>query len=405
MKKAAFFFILLIILLSTIILPIQSVYADDNDCTNINDASDKSRCLNDLIAKYQKQLDDARGQEKTLKSQLTFIDTQAKVTELKISEAENQIAKLDHEINDLATRITRLSATVDELSQVLLTRIVQTYKYGNYSAIDLFFSSNGFADLLEKVKYMSVAQANDKKVLYQLQATKTTYNDQKVDKQTRQAQQEKLKKDLKVYQAQLDDQKKQKDNLLKITQNNEAKYQILLAQARAEYLAIQGIIAGRGKESEIGLITQGQKIANIIDGPSCNSSGAHLHFTVVQNKNSLNPFNYLKSIDYRNCSGASCGSGSGDPFNPSGEWDWPLNSPITMNQGYGNTWSINNTWVGNIYSFHNGIDIVSSSLEVKAVKTGILFRGSYNGAGGCALPYVRVKHNEGELETLYLHVL
>lgn len=405
MKKIVSFFIFFSILLATSLFFIQPIYAEEETCANIDDASAKSNCLNDLIAKYQKQLDEVRGQEKTLKSQLTFIDTQAKVTELKIAEAENQIAKLDHEINDLETRITRLSATVDDLSQVLLNRIVQTYKHGNYGPIDLLFSSNGFADLLERVKYIQVAQTNDKKVLYQLQATKTTYNDQKVDKQTRQTQQEKLRKDLKNYQAQLVDQKKQKDELLKITQNNEAKYQILLAQARAEYLAIQGIIAGRGTESKIGLITQGQKIANIIDGPSCNSSGAHLHFTIVQNKNSLNPFNYLKSIDYQNCSGASCGSGSGDPFNPSGEWDWPLNSPITMNQGYGSTWSVNHTWVGNIYSFHNGIDIIGSSLEVKAVKTGILFRGSYTGTGGCALPYVRVKHNEGELETLYLHVL
>lgn len=245
MKKAVFLFFFFSILLSSAVFLAQPVFAEEDNCNSVPDDK-KSVCLNDLIAKYQKQLRDAQGQEKTLKSQLIFIDTQAKVTELKIAEAENQIAKLDHEITDLDTRIVRLSATVDELSQVLLNRIVETYKYGNYSAIDLFFSSNGFSDLINKVKYISVAQANDKKVLYQLQATKTTYNDQKVDKQTRQAQQEKLKKDLNAYQIQLEDQKKAKDKLLKDTQNDEETYQRLLSQAQAQLAAFSSFTASLG---------------------------------------------------------------------------------------------------------------------------------------------------------------
>ena len=235
----------LTLLLTTSVFLTQPVFAEEDNCNNVPDDK-KSVCLNDLIAKYQKQLRDAQGQEKTLKSQLNFIDTQAKVTELKIAEAENQIAKLDHEIVDLDTRIVRLSATVDDLSQVLLNRIVETYKYGNYSAIDLFFSSHGFSDLIGKVKYISVAQANDKKVLYQLQATKTTYNDQKVDKKTRQAQQEKLKKDLNAYQIQLVDQKKAKDKLLKDTQNDEVTYQRLLSHAQEQLAAFSSFTASLG---------------------------------------------------------------------------------------------------------------------------------------------------------------
>lgn len=376
--------------------PIRHVLAQSDD--------EKLQELQQQITQFQQQLDDARGQEKTLKGQLDYIDVQTKLTQAKVDETNYQITKLEKEINDLSSRIVRLSSTVDSITQVLLTRIIQTYKYGNYSAIDLLFSSNGFSDLLQRMKYIQVAQANDKKVLYQLQATKATYNDQKTDKVSRQTQQEKLKNDLSRYQEQLTIQKKEKDALLLVTQNNEAKYQSLLAQARAEYMAIQGIIAGQGKESEVGPVSQGQRIATVINGPSCNSGGPHLHFTVVQNGSTLNPFSYLKSVDYQNCSGSSCDSSDSDSFNPSGSWDWPLNPSIKMNQGYGNTWAVNHSYVGNIYRFHNGLDIEGSSLEVKTVKAGTLFRGSYSGKAGCALPYVRVKHSEGELDTLYLHV-
>ncbi|MDO8619685.1 MAG: hypothetical protein Q7R49_07200 [Candidatus Daviesbacteria bacterium] len=357
------------------------------------------------IAKLEAQLADTKNQEKTLKSQLTLIDGQTQVTTLKIEETNLKIEKLKREITDLSTRIERIATTLDTLSEVLLRRIVQTYRYSDtVSTFNLIFSSQNISDLLGRLKYIQTAQTYDKKKLYELQATKLAYNDQKQDKQTRQIEAEKLNKDLDVYKKQLVNQKRDKDELLKITKNDEAKYQALLAQARAEYLAIQGIIAGRGIENEVGSVNQGQRIATVINSPSCNSGGAHLHFTVVKDGTALNPFNYLNAIDSQNCSGSSCGSSDADPFNPSGGWNWPLNGPIKMNQGYGHTWAVQHTWVGRIYNFHNGIDIEGSSSEVKAVKQGTLFRGSYSGDTGCALPYVRVKHNEEGLETLYLHV-
>jgi len=149
------------------------------------------------IKQVETQLANTQNQEKTLNSQLQFIDAQNKLTQLKIEEAEFQIKKLDKEVNDLSGRIDRLSTSVDAMSEVLLERIVKTYKYSNISTLDLIFSSSGISDLLEKLKYLEVAQANDKKVLYQLQATKSTYNDQKSDRENRQAEEEQARKELK----------------------------------------------------------------------------------------------------------------------------------------------------------------------------------------------------------------
>jgi murein DD-endopeptidase MepM/ murein hydrolase activator NlpD len=73
-----------------------------------------------------------------------------------------------------------------------------------------------------------------------------------------------------------------------------------------------------------------------------------------------------------------------------------------MYQGYGNTWAVKNTWVGRIYNFHNGIDIIGSSTEVKAVADGTLYRGSYS--VGCPLLYVKLAHKDSNITTLYLHV-
>lgn len=354
---------------------------------------EKLKKLSQEIEQYENELKRLQSQANTLSNQIAQYDAQIRLTTLKIEQTQEKI-------NLLGGRIERLESSLSSLIKAFASRAVRTYKMTRISdPFVMLFTSTDLESASSSFFYLRKIQEADRDLLVRLKNVQGIYQEEKNA-------QEKLQNELQDQKEALAVQKAAKGALLAQTRNDEKRYQQLLAAARSEYEAIQAIIAGKGIEERVGNVSQGERIASIIEGPSCNSSGRHLHFIVRQNGTTYNPFNYLRSgIDYENCSGPSCGTEGGDPFNPSGSWDWPISPKIKFTQGYGSTWAIRNTWVGKIYQFHNGIDIDSySSSEVRAVKSGTLYRGSYSGSNGCRLRYVRVDHDDSDLDTLYLHI-
>jgi len=360
--------------------------------------------LTECSSYYSNKLGALSGQAKTLAQALSILNTQIKLTQAKISTNQNQLDKLGVEITDLSSRISSIDYSLTDLTKLFIKRVKETYMYRSTFDAMIIAQTSGIGDAMRVIEYTKKVRDHDRNILITLEKSRLDFDTQKQAKEQKQQEIEALKKKLNADKAALAGQVSAKNQLLAETKNSEEKYQSLLSQVLAELEAINEIIAGKGVETEVGTVTENQRIASIIQSESCNSSAAHLHFIVSKSGTTQNPFNYLSSADHDNCSGSSCGSGDGDAFNPSGSWSWPISPRIKLNQGYGSTWAVHNTWVGGIYKFHNGIDINSESSEVKAVQAGVLYRGSYIGSKGCNLRYVRVDHKDTDLDTFYLHV-
>jgi len=361
--------------------------------TTAESDTDKLDELGKKIEEYSQQITRLQGEASTLSNQIAQFNAQINLAELRIAQTESQI-------NLLGGRIDQLEVSLESLDEAFSSRVEQMYKMTRLddTAPVVMLSSSNISEAVSTYYYLQKIQEADKILLGRLTDARDTYTDQKVEL-------EDLQEVLTTQKAELDSQKTAKASLLAVTRNDEARYQELLSQAKEEYQAIQAIIAGSGDEEEVGHVNTGEKIASVIQGASCNSSGGHLHFIVTQGNDVRNPFDFLNNnISAQNCSGPGA-CNPGDPFNPGGSWEWPLNSPIKYSQGYGATWAVYNTWVGRIYNFHNGIDINNSSNPtVKAVQPGTLYRGSFSGSGGCRLRYVRVDHDDSDIDTYYLHI-
>lgn len=386
--KNSFKKLLIFLALLLLIIFFRTDYVSGQDSTE-----ERMRKLNEEIQQYQNEINRLQSQANTLSNQIAQYDAQIRLTSLKIAETEEKI-------NLLGGRIVLLEDSLVALDNAFTKRANQTYKMTRLGEpLLMLVYAEDLSEIVSSYHYLQRIQEADRDLLIRLEDAQTNYINEKVE-------QEDLQEELEDQKSALDSQKAVKSNLLAVTRNDEKRYQQLLSQAKAEFEAIQAIIAGKGSEEEVRHVGEGETIASVISGPSCNSSGSHLHFIIAQNGTTQNPFTYLiGGVPFENCSGSSCGSSDGDAFNPSGSWNWPINPSIKFTQGYGSTWATRNTWVGRIYSFHNGIDINNDSAPaVKAVRAGTLFRGSYSGSGGCRLRYVRVDHDDSELDTFYLHI-
>ena len=371
--------LLLIIVLIFSLLPLGSVRADKTK-----------------IEELEQKLAQTQTAARTLKSDIVKLDDQAELTSLKIAQTEASLVKLEEEIGVLGGRIDRIRGTLTTQSDKVLIRISNTYKNGQVSPLDLFLSTNDFGKFLTRYKYLKTIQQSDRKILGQLQTTKSSYTNQKETLEDKKVEAEKLKASLDALEATLIRQKKEKENLLVITKNDERTYQALLAQARAEQAAIS-----YGKLTLIREVKAGDTIGNIINGASGCSSGAHLHFEVHKNGSVEDPNNYLKNTSFSYNYPADNYSTYGT-INPHGSLDWPVNDPIEINQGFGS-----HSFAQRFYAsgLHAGIDMDGGGSTVKAVKEGKLYGGSYScgGAYPGTLSFAKVVHNDG-LETYYLHI-
>jgi peptidoglycan hydrolase CwlO-like protein len=347
---------------------------------------------------WEEKIRETQNAATSLSNTITLLNGKINLQQVQIEQTLGEISQLEKEISQLSTRIAGLNISLDRLGAVLVKRVQEQYKRSNVSPMLAFISGDNFTHSLTQLRYVSLAQEQTAKTMQQAEEQKQTYDEQKNLKEQKQKEVEQKKVVLEGQRKLLAQQRADQQQLLTQTKNDEARYQSELAKTLAEAQAIQDIIAGKGSETKVNDVKEGDKIASIILGSSACSNGTHLHFEVVKDGRYSNPAQHLKSIS------AAWNNGPADgPFDFSGNWNWPVENPAKINQGFGMTsWARTGYYNGGP---HTGIDMASkdANYTVKAVKDGTLYRGSVT-CGGRQLRYVRVEHKDEGYNTYYLHV-
>lgn len=362
---------------------------------------DKSEAIgkvSDRIKDLEQQVSRLQSEEKSLSSQIQVMDSQMKLTEYRIDATEQEIGDLEEDIGAADNRINNLEGSLEGITKVLLNRIVATYQIGTIPPLQMLLSADDVENFITRANYLRIAQAHDKKLIYNTVQAKNDYENQKGIFEGKKQRVLSLQTQLEGYTKQLEQDKQAKSDLLRVTKNDEQKYQQLLSAALAERSAIQGVVNSIRLENGTP-VSEGQGIATMGNSgaPYC-STGAHLHFEVRVGGSIVDPSGYLGSGNYSYSYGSDQYSYYGS-VNPTGSWAWPMGGTISIHQGYGSH--------GFAQSFypdgrHTGIDMTSSDQTIKTPKSGTLYRGSTS-CRGVAMNYVAVDHGDN-IVSWYWHV-
>lgn len=316
---------------------------------------DKNKQIEEIqqeINKYEKELVGIATEKDTLENAIKTLDisrqklsADIRVTEQKITNASLNIEKLNIDINDAGRRIGQNDTAIAQ-------SIRKMHEQDSVSLIENILSSENLSDFWNDQNALERFQSSLQTDLASLRIAKKELTTDKEELETRKDDLNEFNTELLSKKKILDDNKKEKNQLLSQTENKESEYQSLLA----EKVALKDAF-----EKELFNIESQLQIA--IDPSKLPSVG-------------------------------------------SGVLAWPLDE-IFITQYFGNTaFATANPQIYN-GSGHNGVDFRAAvGTKVKSALAGTIEGiGNTDAIKGCYSygKWVLVKHNNG-LSTLYAHL-
>jgi membrane-bound lytic murein transglycosylase B len=264
MVKKAIVFVFLVGIFTAFAINKGSNYALAFDCLTLTPSSsdsDKEYCKNELVkieAELQELLQKQSEQKKqtgTLKGDVDFLTSQINALIAKIKARALVISQLKVNITEKSNKITSLSKKIEREHESLAQLLRNTNEFDNETIMHLLLSDNTISNFYSDFEsYSSIKQAVQDSIDV-INGVKKETEIAKADLQKKQNAETDAKAELESAQKKVAQSEAEKKQLLAISKEKEAAYQLLAAQKRAQADKIRSAIfnlAGISQKIEFG---------------------------------------------------------------------------------------------------------------------------------------------------------
>ncbi len=227
-------FLLFIAILGVIISPSLTRADEADDLRDkIAETQDQVDQINKEIAQYEKQLQEVGAEKSTLQAAINELNltrkkllTDISLTQKKIEQATYTIRELEIDIDDSESKIARNDS-------ILASALRDIHAADGESLIETVLANESISDLWVSLDQMEQVQNTIYAQLADLRALKSDLEGQHTKQRSERENLTAFKDNLAGQQKVIDENAKNKNDLLAVTKNKEAEYQALLAEKQA----------------------------------------------------------------------------------------------------------------------------------------------------------------------------
>ena len=180
------------------------------------------------IKKYQKDLEAVGKQENTLQNQINRMNKEIAILNLNIKKTQTQIIETGLKIDELKNQVYVKEDEIESRKEKLAHIILLMSQSESGNLLSLAFSTKNLSDFFSQQESLANLQRDVKVSLDELKTFKSVLENFKKDKETQQAELKNLNEELGNQWQITNEQKTEKDSLLKDTRNKEKEYQRII---------------------------------------------------------------------------------------------------------------------------------------------------------------------------------
>jgi peptidoglycan hydrolase CwlO-like protein len=238
-------FLSLLLFFLLLVIPSYAIDCDGAPPSGI----DKKDEIQAYIDSCTVKISGLQKEQTSLKQAISTLNSKIYLAQAQISQTQTQILAVEKDIEVLGGVLDKVNESSSVLKKIYLARVQEAYRRIRVDSTQLLFSTANFGDYFSKLKYLNTIKSKDQIILSELEKSRLDYDTRRQAKLEKQQEIEKLKKKLESQKIVLNQQQKDKQNLLTITASDEKKYQKLMSDAKAQLAAISRFVASNGGAS------------------------------------------------------------------------------------------------------------------------------------------------------------